>query len=239
MRKPRSDKGVIRHAYRKFDPSTEWLRERYEDRRMSAGEIAAEAGVSETLVKNRLVEHSVQRRNPTWRFREIAAEMIANGTHPLQTFDRAAAAANPSERELAKRRRNSERMKGRVPQTRGRWIERPDTHEVIYVHSTWEERLLLHFIERGIRAEYEPRTFPVDGGSYTPDFYLPDEDRYIEVKGYWFDKQRIKFNRFRALYPHINIEVWYGDRLIEMGVIASVKAERVWTLPAVPKPTAA
>lgn len=130
-------------------------------------------------------------------------------------------------------------MKGKVPQTRGQWIERPDTHEVIYVHSTWEERLLLHFIEHGICAEYEPRTFPVDGGSYTPDFYLPDEDRYIEVKGYWFEKQRIKFDRFRELYPHIDIEVWYGDRLIEMGVIASVKAERVWTLPAVPRPSAA
>ncbi len=38
----------------------------------------------------------------------------------------------------------------------------------------------------GIRVEYAPRAFTieVDGRTrkYTPDFYLPDEDRYVEVK---------------------------------------------------------
>lgn len=57
-----------------------------------------------------------------------------------------------------------------------------------------------------VKWEYEPREFDfaaVRRGcvSYKPDFYLPDEDRWIEVKG-WFDKKSItKLNRFKKYYP--------------------------------------
>ena len=58
----------------------------------------------------------------------------------------------------------------------------------------------------GIIWEYEPRDFYFEGirrgcVSYTPDFYLPIEDRWIEVKG-WLDKKgTTKLNRFKKYYP--------------------------------------
>lgn len=57
-----------------------------------------------------------------------------------------------------------------------------------------------------IKWQYEPKTFDfakIRRGcvSYKPDFYLPEEDRWIEVKG-WFDaKSKTKLKRFKIYYP--------------------------------------
>lgn len=59
--------------------------------------------------------------------------------------------------------------------------------------SNWEIELaeLLH--ELGIEFEYEPRRFyfRAEGESYLPDFYLPQYNVWIEVKGY-MDKRSLK-----------------------------------------------
>ena len=51
-----------------------------------------------------------------------------------------------------------------------------------------EEELATLLDESGIPWEYEPRTFPLETGpdgtvhqAFTPDFYLPDADVYIEA----------------------------------------------------------
>ena len=42
------------------------------------------------------------------------------------------------------------------------------------------QRVMNHL---GITAVYEPKTFRVDKHAYTPDFFLPEFDMYIELKG--------------------------------------------------------
>lgn len=49
--------------------------------------------------------------------------------------------------------------------------------------SRLEARWAVFFEELGIRWEYEPEGFELsDGTRYLPDFYLPDQDSYVEVK---------------------------------------------------------
>ena len=70
-----------------------------------------------------------------------------------------------------------------------------------------------------IAWEYEPRSFPVqwdaDGRaleSFTPDFYLPELDLYIELttmKQSLVTKKNRKVKLLRAIYPHLNIQVFY------------------------------
>lgn len=49
--------------------------------------------------------------------------------------------------------------------------------------SRLEARWAVFFDKAGIRYEYEPEGFETeDGTRYLPDFYLPDEDMYVEVK---------------------------------------------------------
>ena len=68
--------------------------------------------------------------------------------------------------------------------------------------------------------QYEPRTFPLrhsaDGRvveSFSPDFYLPELDLYIELttlKQSLVTKKNRKLRRLRELYPEIKIKLLYN-----------------------------
>jgi cytidylate kinase len=70
-----------------------------------------------------------------------------------------------------------------------------------------------------IAWEYEPRSFPVQYGrdgavieAFTPDFYLPEFDLYLELttmKQSLVTRKNRKVRLLRQLYPHINIQVFY------------------------------
>lgn len=48
--------------------------------------------------------------------------------------------------------------------------------------SRLEARWAVFFYAAGVKYEYEPDAFMIDGMGYVPDFYLPDYDLYVEVK---------------------------------------------------------
>jgi cytidylate kinase-like protein len=70
-----------------------------------------------------------------------------------------------------------------------------------------------------IAWEYEPRSFPIEWDeqgnvveSFTPDFYLPEMDLYIELttmKQSLVTKKNRKIKRLRELYPEVNVQVFY------------------------------
>ncbi len=76
---------------------------------------------------------------------------------------------------------------------------------------------LLNFYR--IEWEYEPRSFALqwdkDGNiveAFTPDFYLAEFDLYVELttmKQALVTKKNRKIKLLRAIYPHVNIQVFY------------------------------
>ena len=70
-----------------------------------------------------------------------------------------------------------------------------------------------------VRWEYEPHTFPIlwnlDGDvveSFSPDFYLPDLDLYLEMttlRQKLVRKKNRKLRRLRELYPDVRIKLFY------------------------------
>ncbi len=79
-----------------------------------------------------------------------------------------------------------------------------------------------------IKWEYEPRSFPIKWNNegnviekFTPDFYLPELDIYIELttlKQSLVTKKNRKIRMLKELYPDVNIKVFYGRdyrRLLE------------------------
>ncbi len=78
----------------------------------------------------------------------------------------------------------------------------------------------------GVRWQYEPRTFPLrhaeDGRiieAFSPDFYLPDLDLYVELttmkQGLVTDKHR-KLRRLRELYPETQIKLLYKKDYLKL-----------------------
>jgi hypoxanthine phosphoribosyltransferase len=71
-----------------------------------------------------------------------------------------------------------------------------------------------------IRWKYEPRTFALrwdaDGRPlecFTPDFYLPELDLFLELttlKQSLVTKKNRKLRELRELYPDVNIKLFYG-----------------------------
>ena len=89
--------------------------------------------------------------------------------------------------------------------------------EVDYHHDSEAEfsRLLDYY---GIEWQYEPHQFPLewrDGRPivmFTPDFYLPEYDLYIELttmRQSLVRRKNRKLRLLRALYPEINIKLLY------------------------------
>ena len=70
-----------------------------------------------------------------------------------------------------------------------------------------------------IRWQYEPKTFPIEWDedrnvlkAFTPDFYLPDLDLFIELttmKQSLVTKKNRKVRLLRELYPEVNIKILY------------------------------
>ena len=83
-----------------------------------------------------------------------------------------------------------------------------------------------------IAWDYEPRSFPLqwdkDGKvleAFTPDFYLPEFDLYVELttmKQVHVTKKNRKIRLLRTIYPHVNIQVFYQkdiqDLVIKYGL---------------------
>jgi cytidylate kinase len=82
------------------------------------------------------------------------------------------------------------------------------------------EREFSRFLEfYRIPYAYEPRTFPLETNAegkiveaFTPDFYLPEQDLYIELttmKQSLVTRKNRKVRKLRRLYPEVNIRIFY------------------------------
>jgi hypothetical protein len=71
----------------------------------------------------------------------------------------------------------------------------------------------------GVPWEYEPRTFVLeedeDGRvveAFTPDFYLPEQDLYVEItvmKQSLVTRKNRKLRKLRERYPDVNVKLFY------------------------------
>ncbi len=110
----------------------------------------------------------------------------------------------------------------------------------IFVHPSEEIFAnLLDFYR--VAWEYEPRSFPIqwdkDGRvleAFTPDFYLPEFDLYVELttmKQSLVTKKNRKVKLLRKIYPQVNIQVFY-QKDFENLIFKYGLAERLGTQPA-------
>jgi len=126
----------------------------------------------------------------------------------------------------------------------------PVRRAVNFAHQSEQE--FAHILDfYHIAWQYEPRTFPIewdaDGSvvkSFTPDFFLPEHDLYIELttlKQSLVTKKNRKVRKLRELYPEVNIKVLYASdyrKLVEKFAGSSPSphkvAEDILDLPGAP-----
>ena len=90
--------------------------------------------------------------------------------------------------------------------------------EIVFANESEKEfARILDFYK--IEWQYEPKTFPLEFDnegiavlSFSPDFYLPDLDLFIELTTLnqnLVTKKNKKIRKLRELYPYINIKLFY------------------------------
>jgi DNA-directed RNA polymerase subunit RPC12/RpoP len=89
----------------------------------------------------------------------------------------------------------------------------------VCMRSTWETNFAKFLSLSGINWEYEKHRFNLGECTYTPDFYLPEFDCYIEIKGWWRDESLKRFNLFIKKYKDIKITVLMREQLVELGIL--------------------
>jgi hypoxanthine phosphoribosyltransferase len=113
----------------------------------------------------------------------------------------------------------------------------PDRVGPTFAHASEAEmaRILDYY---RIRWEYEPHTFPIlwnlEGTvveSFSPDFWLPDLDLYLEMttlRQKLVRKKNRKLRRIRELYPDIRVKLFYARDfralMLKFGRLALVDA---------------
>ena len=89
----------------------------------------------------------------------------------------------------------------------------------IYMRSSYEIAFAFFLDCSEVKYQYEPKFFDLGNTTYTPDFYLPEFDCYIEIKGYWRDDAKKKFKLFKKLYPENRIKIFNQGKLLELGIL--------------------
>lgn len=92
-------------------------------------------------------------------------------------------------------------------------------YKTIWLNSSWELAYAKYLDKNNIKWLYEPKAFDLGETTYRPDFYLPETNEYIEIKGYWRGDALNKFLAFKLLYPEIKIEVLNKIKLRFLKVI--------------------
>lgn len=112
-----------------------------------------------------------------------------------------------------------------------------DRQKVHFAHPSEEEfTRILDFYRIG--WEYEPRSFPLEWDeegnvteAFTPDFYLPEQDLYVEIttlRQELVTRKNQKLRRLRELYPHVHIKLFYRrdfGRLLDKYDLSSEREE--------------
>lgn len=80
--------------------------------------------------------------------------------------------------------------------------------------SSYEFAVVRHLNENKIDYDWQIKFVLPNGYSYFIDMYLPDKNKYVEIKGIFFnEKNKKKWEIFHSLYK--NSEIWFIDEVVE------------------------
>jgi len=101
--------------------------------------------------------------------------------------------------------------------------DRQSYYNGIRMDSSWEVLTATYFDANGINWKYNEKGFKLsDGRYYYPDFFIYENDvfqKLVEVKGYFREANRVKFEMFKTEYPDTLVELWDKPVLKEKNIL--------------------
>lgn len=189
---------------RKVDISKEELYNMYWNKEMHPDKIAKIFGCHKVAIHHALKRHGIKRRTKS-EARMGKLNPIYGVGHTEETREKMSQAFV-----------NGRKVGYNTHWGKGSYYDTPNQRRV-WMRSGWEVKTANYLTEKDIDWYYEYKWLPVtESMSYLPDFYLPEFDCYIEVKGRKKDKNMEKFELAQKKYK---VLLWDGEELLKRGII--------------------
>jgi hypothetical protein len=92
------------------------------------------------------------------------------------------------------------------------------TNEELVCQGGYEPKVVNYLNSNKINYLWQPKVFNIPNGrTYRPDLFLQDEDKWIEIKGFFRKDALEKWNWFQSEYP--NSELWDEKKLKSLGIL--------------------
>jgi predicted nuclease of restriction endonuclease-like RecB superfamily len=98
--------------------------------------------------------------------------------------------------------------------SKGNYFLRTYDNKNVWLRSTYETRYAGILTSLNIKWEYETPFYIESLNSiYHPDFYLPEYNLYVEIKGAWYEKNIIKIIEFYKQYSDKQLIIVYKEHI--------------------------
>ena len=92
------------------------------------------------------------------------------------------------------------------------------TREELICQASYEPKVIDYLNKNKIEFKWQSETFTMpNGNTYRPDFYLINENKWVEIKGFMRKDAQEKWDWFKTQFP--NAELWNEAKLKEMGIL--------------------
>lgn len=92
------------------------------------------------------------------------------------------------------------------------------TNQQINCRGSWEVNVVNYFNVNSIDFDWQiPFKLP-DGRTFIIDLLDKKRNVYVEIKGWWRDDAKEKFDIFCAEHPNLTVEVWGKEELLSKGI---------------------
>ncbi len=89
----------------------------------------------------------------------------------------------------------------------------------MYFRSMWEANFARILNFKKLKWEYETKSFQLEPSfSYTPDFYVVEEDAFYELKGRMDEKSKRQLELMAKVFPNVTVHVVDGAKYAELRV---------------------
>lgn len=108
-----------------------------------------------------------------------------------------------------------------------RYYYESEFHGIICFKGSYEYKYALYLDKNNISWLYQPKTFELsECMTYTPDFYLPEQDLYIEIKGFLYPIHKVKIEKFQKEYPDLKLDILYKEDLSKLGIDMKIELDQ-------------
>jgi predicted DNA-binding protein YlxM (UPF0122 family) len=181
------------------------LYDMYWNKEMHPSQIAKKYGCSKQVITNNLIAYDIPRRTKS--------EARIGKLNPI--FD-------VGHTKVARKKMSDAFSSGqRTIGYSGCWgkpsLYKTPFQGVVKMRSSWEVKTADYLNDKNIKWYYEYEWLDLGDSKYLPDFYLPDLNLYIEVKGRKKAEDIKKVKTARKL--NFKVLLWDGEELLRRGII--------------------